>query len=217
MRLLAFDCAFTGHCVALWENGLVASYDEVEPHAQAARLMPDIERLMAEAGWSYAGLDAIACTIGPGSFTGLRIGLATAKGLALAADKPIIGIGTLEALAAGVNKKENEGVVIAVDALREQVYLQAFDTRITAMRDAAAVDIPAISFPEMPCVLAGSGARLLAGIPSHIRPLPEEAARVSATAMAAHAATQHKRAIPGIAVRPIYIRPPDAKPSQKNG
>lgn len=174
---------------------------------------------MAQAGWEYSGLDAIACTVGPGSFTGLRIGLATAKGLAMAANRPVIGIGTLEALAAGVkeNKKENEGVVIAVDALRSQVYFQAFDAGLAALGNAEAVDLDAAPLPAFTCVLAGSGAGLIKVVPGHIRLLPGEGLQVSATALAVHAATQHERAAPGFTVQPVYIRPPDAKLPQNKG
>ena len=91
------------------------------------------QAVMARAGLAFADLDRIAATVGPGSFTGLRVGVAFAKGLALALGKPTVGIGTLEALAA-----QAPGLVFpAIDARRGQLYLQAFDNQ------------PGISIPFM--------------------------------------------------------------------
>jgi tRNA threonylcarbamoyladenosine biosynthesis protein TsaB len=92
-------------------------------HAEA--LMPLIARVIKSAGIAFASLDRIAVTTGPGSFTGLRVGLSAARGIALAADKPVVGVTTLTAYAAPVVTENGEQPVIsAIDARHNQVYLQ---------------------------------------------------------------------------------------------
>ena len=92
-------------------------------HAEA--LMPLIARVIKESGIAFASLDRIAVTTGPGSFTGLRVGLSAARGIALAADKPVVGLTTLTAYAAPVVSENGEQPVIsAIDARHDQVYFQ---------------------------------------------------------------------------------------------
>jgi tRNA threonylcarbamoyladenosine biosynthesis protein TsaB len=92
-------------------------------HAEA--LMPLIGRVIAQSGVAFATLDRIAVTTGPGSFTGLRVGLSAARGIALAADKPVVGVTTLTAFAAPIVSRNGEHpVVAAIDARHDHVYLQ---------------------------------------------------------------------------------------------
>ena len=102
-RLLALDTAGTACSAAVWCAGKVrARRFEVMARGQSERLVPMIEAVMSEAGIAYGALDAVAVTLGPGGFTGVRIGLATARALALAWARPIIGVSNFEALAAAV-------------------------------------------------------------------------------------------------------------------
>jgi tRNA threonylcarbamoyladenosine biosynthesis protein TsaB len=95
-------------------------------HAEA--LMPMIDEVMKASGISYASLERIAVTVGPGSFTGLRVGIAAARGIALASGKPAIGLSTLAALAAPhLAAARGEATVAAIDARHGRVYLQVFD------------------------------------------------------------------------------------------
>jgi tRNA threonylcarbamoyladenosine biosynthesis protein TsaB len=122
LKLLGLDTAL-GACQAAVLDGeaVRASASELMQRGHQERLGPMVQQVMAEAGVAFGELDRIGVTVGPGSFTGVRVGLAFAKGLALALDIPLIGLGTLEALAASV---EPEGRVAAViDAKRGQVYL----------------------------------------------------------------------------------------------
>ncbi len=123
----------------------------VRGHAEA--LMPLIARVMDQAGIEFAELDRIAVTTGPGSFTGLRVGISAARGIALAAGKPAIGLSTLAGFAAPhIAEDDSTNVVAAIDARHEHVYLQVFGTggrtlvapRIAPLRDAvrAAHDRP---------------------------------------------------------------------------
>src|SRR5437764_7648476 len=92
-------------------------------HAEA--LMPLIARVIKQSGVGFAGLDRIAVTTGPGSFTGLRVGLSAARGIALAADKPVVGVTTLAAYAAPVvNQGGEHPVISAIDARHDHLYFQ---------------------------------------------------------------------------------------------
>src|SRR6516164_649368 len=129
------------------------------------RLAPMAREVMADAGLAFADLDRIGVTVGPGSFTGLRVGVAFAKGLSLALDRPAVGIGTLEALAA-----EAIGLVFpAIDARRGQLYLQAFENgRALMAPDALTAGDAAARIVELSqgasFTLVGSGAAQLAGV-----------------------------------------------------
>lgn len=98
-RILALDCS-QAHCaVALLEEGATRlSETEAMARGQAERLWPMVEALLTRAGWDYASLDAVAVGIGPGSFTGIRLGVAAARGLALALGKPAIGVSMFEVM-----------------------------------------------------------------------------------------------------------------------
>ncbi len=129
MLILAIDTALDSCAAAVLDtdaNRLVAceSVDMKRGHAEA--LMPLLDRVMKVAGLAFTALDRIAVTTGPGSFTGLRVGLSAARGLALAADKPVVGVTTLSAYAAPlVSENQAPPVISVIDARHDQVYLQA--------------------------------------------------------------------------------------------
>ncbi|HEY2660294.1 MAG TPA: tRNA (adenosine(37)-N6)-threonylcarbamoyltransferase complex dimerization subunit type 1 TsaB [Caulobacteraceae bacterium] len=208
MKILALDTCLDACSAALWADGAVtASLSEPMQRGHQERLAPMVAEIMT--GTAFAGLDRIAVTVGPGSFTGLRVGLAFAKGLALALDKPCIGVGVLEALALAA---EPAGFVAAcLDARRGQVYLQVFtDGRAIMAPDVLSLEIAAARLAELwaggPAVLAGSGAPLLAGVLAQARietptaPDPAVVARIAAAARS-----------PFAPPRPLYLRAPDAK------
>lgn len=166
----------------------------------------------------FADLDRIAVTAGPGSFTGLRVGIAAARGIALVVGCPVIGIGTLDVHAASARALAGDVPVVAVlDARRGEVYSQRFAA------GGAALGVPVVASPEAVAVavadgdvLAGAGADIVAAalplggvVPIvHRRSVPD--VRVLAE-MAAIAAA------PAVAPRPLYLRPPDAKPQPTSG
>lgn len=125
MRILAIDTTLDACSVAVTDGGAVlASRSEPMPRGHQERLAPLVAEAMRSAGLGFADLDRIAVTTGPGSFTGLRVGLAFAKGLALALGVPCVGVGTLAALAASVPAQGARAAV--VDARRGQIYIQIF-------------------------------------------------------------------------------------------
>lgn len=142
MRVLAFDTAANQCAVALWADGETMSH-VAEPmergHAEA--LVPMIEAALRNAGMGYGDLDRIAVTVGPGTFTGLRIGLATARGLGLAAGIPVAGIGSFDALAAAAAAPASGHLAVAIETKRADLYVQPF-------RGGRAVMAPAAVLPE---------------------------------------------------------------------
>src|SRR5665213_2857658 len=123
--LLALDTCLDACSVAVWADGRVlAGSSEPMRRGHQERLAVMAQATMAQAGTAFSALDRIGVTLGPGSFTGLRVGLAFAKGLGLALGRPVVGVGVLEAQAQGAGAGF---VAAAVDARRGQVYLQAFD------------------------------------------------------------------------------------------
>jgi tRNA threonylcarbamoyladenosine biosynthesis protein TsaB len=153
--ILQIETATTVCSVALAKGGetvAVKQINERNIHAEVITLF--IDELLKEAGVSYDGLDAIAVSSGPGSYTGLRIGVSTAKGLCFALDKPLIAIETLEAMADGlVNQMQLAGAPVLlcpmIDARRMEVYTAIFDTAGHRIQPTAAEIIDENSFGEL--------------------------------------------------------------------
>ena len=125
--ILAFDCAGASCSAAVYAGGAVrAGRFEAMARGQSERLVPLIQEVMFEAGLDYGGLDAIAVTRGPGGFTGVRIGLATARGLALASGRPVVGVTNFEAVAAAVPAAAGRSLLVALETKREDLYVQSF-------------------------------------------------------------------------------------------
>ena len=123
LRLLAFELATEACSVALWVDGEVIERFEVAPRRHAELALPWAGELLAEAGIARSQLDAIAVGRGPGAFTGVRLGVALAQGIALALDRPVLPVSTLMALAAAAS---GDRIIAAIDARMGEVYLGAF-------------------------------------------------------------------------------------------
>ena len=122
MRILGFDTATMTQSVALIDDdNLISVYSLRCLLSHSQRLLTSIHWVLARAGFALEDLSALAVTVGPGSFTGLRIGLSTAKGLSFASGKPIVGVPTLDALASGVNTTSYL-ICPLLDARKKQVY-----------------------------------------------------------------------------------------------
>lgn len=126
MKLLAFETATEACSVALYLDGAVAERFELAPRRHAELALPFAEALLAEAGVARSQLDAIAVGRGPGAFTGVRLGLALAQGVALALDRPVVPVSTLAVLAAGAPAEGPGLVLAAIDARMGEVYAGAF-------------------------------------------------------------------------------------------
>ena len=128
MLILAIDTALDACAAAVLDTDagtLIAQESLAMKRGHAEALMPLIARVIEQSGVGFASLDRIAVTTGPGSFTGLRVGLSAARGLALAANKPVVGLTTLSAYAAPVVSESCEQPVIsAIDARHDHVYFQ---------------------------------------------------------------------------------------------
>lgn len=178
----------------------------------AEQLMDVIGEALASAGATYAGLTAIAVSVGPGSFTGIRVGVATARGLALALKLPATGITTLEALAFEAGA-ENPGstLMAAIDAGRDGLYVAIYDA------SGAIVERPHIATPEDASRLAeshhaqvcGSAAAKIAAAAPGVRTAPPLAATADIVTYARLAAA---RPFGDGKPKPLYLRAPDARP-----
>src|SRR5258705_12294623 len=128
MLILAIDTALDACAAGVLDTDagkLIAQESQAMKRGHTEALMPLIARVMNESGIAFAALDRIAVSTGPGSFTGLRVGLSAARGVALAANKPVVGLTTLTAYAAPVVSQNGEQPVIsAIDARHDQVYFQ---------------------------------------------------------------------------------------------
>jgi tRNA threonylcarbamoyladenosine biosynthesis protein TsaB len=206
--ILALDTCVDACSVALWSDGeTLAAMSEPMARGHQERLAPMAAEALSAAGLKPTALDRIAVTTGPGSFTGLRVGLAFAKGLALALDRPCIGVGTLEALALS---QDTAFVATCLDARRGRVYLQAFaDGRAVMAPDILDIDVAAARLAELwtggPARIVGSGAPLVAGV---LASASIDAAAVPDPAILARLASART---PGPMPRPLYLRAPDAK------
>ena len=126
MRVLAVDTSTMAGGVALLDGDRVIGESLLDVRTtHSERLMIAVDRVLADAGWTIAGVDGFAVAIGPGSFTGLRIGLAAVKGLALAIDRPIAAVPTLEAMAAAL-PCASRPVCPVLDARKGEVYASLF-------------------------------------------------------------------------------------------
>lgn len=130
VRVLGIETATVCGSVALRdEGGHVCSFEHSEPNAHAERILPLVERALAEAGWQRAQLERVAVGIGPGSFTGLRVGIALAEGIAMALGVPLVGVSSLRALSRRVPAEISGARLPVLDARRGEVFLAAYDAQ----------------------------------------------------------------------------------------
>jgi tRNA threonylcarbamoyladenosine biosynthesis protein TsaB len=218
LRVLAIDTALEACAVAVLDTdrGLTGrSLPMMRGHAEA--LMPLVAAVMSTAAVEFSDLDRIAVTVGPGSFTGLRVGVAAARGLALAAGKPAVGLTTLAALAAPFFDADDAKALLAViDARHDQVYMQLFGPggrtliapRLAPLRDAVRAAMAS------PTRIVGNAAKLVdAAWPDHER-RPAQIAAVRAPDIAWVARLGAAMTDVSAAVRPLYLREADAQPQQ---
>lgn len=127
MKFLALDTATEACSVALWLDGQVHHLDEVCPQQHSKRILPMVQQLLSEAAVALNQLDGIVFGQGPGSFTGVRIGVGVVQGLAFGADLPVYGVSTLQAMAQAATRLHlATDVVAAIDARMGEVYIAQY-------------------------------------------------------------------------------------------
>jgi len=216
MKILGLDTAQGACSAALWDDGSsIARRFELMRTGHAERLMPQALEVMEEAGVQMSDLDRLACTIGPGTFTGTRVALSAARGMVLALKIPLIGVTTLEAVAAGLEPGAGKIRVGAFDARRGELYVQAFSgedllpfTDPQLLTVAAAAEAVAHVAAGGSIEIAGTGAGLLVeAMDSGEVRAPDVKAHPDAALVAQIAAL---RDIPDLPPAPLYLREPDA-------
>ncbi len=210
MITLAIDTCLTACSVAVVEDDRpLAAASEPMTRGHQERLGTMARDVMRDTGVAFGAVGRIGVTVGPGSFTGLRVGLAFAKGLAMALERPCVGVGSLEALAAGIATPGGVRAAL-IDAGRGRVFMQVFEGEAAiAAPDSLEIATAAARLAELvqagELILTGPGAGLLAGAAPAARtieqptPCPVVVARLAARAPLAPA-------------RPMYLRAPDARP-----
>ena len=141
MKLLAFETATEACSVALYIDGEIRERFEIAPKQHTQLALPWAEQLLAEAGVKKSQLDAIAVGIGPGAFTGVRLAVALAQGIALALDKPVLPVSTLAALAMQAADLKAERILAAIDARMGEIYCAEFRLNADKLVDAISEEI----------------------------------------------------------------------------
>ena len=224
MRILALETAAKAVSAAVTEDGKVLAAGFQDTGLTHSRtLMPIVEGLLRNANMTVADMDAIAVSAGPGSFTGVRIGVSAAKGLAWAVDKPCVPVSTLAALARNVAFWDGL-VVCAMDARRQQVYNAIFEardgalTRLTEDRAIALADLAEeLRGDPRPKTVLGDGGRMTydfltaAGVPCRLAPPHLVKENAVSVALEAEDTVRAGGLVTAQELAPVYLRPPQAE------
>jgi tRNA threonylcarbamoyladenosine biosynthesis protein TsaB len=221
MALLAIESSGSGCSAAVWHDGDVVAERRVAlARGHAAALLPLVRAAMADAagvGLAWDALTAVAVTVGPGSFTGIRVGLAAARGVGLARAIPVLGLTSFEVIAAGVPAAAHGAGALAVviDSGRASRFVQAFDAALAPLGPPAAIELDrlAAALPPPPCLVAADG------------PLPPPAAgdrpvlavSPDAAVLACLAAARRTAGATFLPPSALYLRPPDASVPRAGG
>ena len=209
MIVLALDTAGVDCAAAVYDSGsdsVMGEVTETIGRGHAEHLMHVVDEALAKAGTALSTIERVVVTVGPGSFTGIRIGVAAARGFALSLDIPAVGVTTLEVMAAAAGK-QNPGkpVLAAIDAKREEIYLQAFSANGDPLDEARAVTVDeartiAAAFDG---IVTGTAVARLSDAPPAERPDAFPIAVVARLGAAKPVSEKPK---------PLYLRGPDARP-----
>ncbi|MEZ2130910.1 MULTISPECIES: tRNA (adenosine(37)-N6)-threonylcarbamoyltransferase complex dimerization subunit type 1 TsaB [unclassified Sinorhizobium] len=209
MIVLALDTAGVDCAAAVYDSdsdSVLGEVTETIGKGHAEHLMAVVDGALAKAGVALNAVGRIAVTVGPGSFTGIRVGVAAARGFALSLSVPAVGVTTLQVLAAAAQRQKPQiPVLAAMDAKRGEIYLQSFDSNGHARDEPRAVSIDdarAIG-AAFDGTITGSAATLLRD------PADDHTDRFPIAVVARLGAIAH---LDGTRPKPLYLRGPDAKP-----
>ncbi len=223
MKILALETSAKAVSAAVSEDGkILASGYQDTGLTHSRTLMPIVEHILKNTDLTVADMDIIAAAVGPGSFTGIRIGVAAAKGLACASQKPVVGVSTLAAMARNVAFADGL-VVCAMDARRQQVYnalFEAKDGRLTRLTEDRAISLADLAeelkASPLPRTIVGDGAQLCfrymedAGVPCRLAPPHLVMQNAMSVALAAEEEALAGRLTDAQGLLPVYLRPPQA-------
>ena len=223
MKILALETSAKAVSAAVTENGKVLCHGYQDTGlTHSCTLMPIVEHILKNTGLSLADIDAIAVAAGPGSFTGIRIGVAAAKGLSFGAEKPAIAVSTLAAMARNVAFADGL-VICAMDARRNQIYNALFEakggtlTRLTPDRAIALAELAEeLRNDDRPKTVVGDGATLChtyltdAGISCRLAPPHLVMQNAMSVALEAEALAQEGKLVSSQELEPVYLRPAQA-------
>ncbi|MBI3932356.1 MAG: tRNA (adenosine(37)-N6)-threonylcarbamoyltransferase complex dimerization subunit type 1 TsaB [Acidobacteria bacterium] len=219
MRLLAVDTTTARGSVALLAEGEVRGEVRLDADAHSKRILPAVDFLLRSLGLRPAELDAFAVATGPGSFTGLRVGISTVQGLALGAGRPCVGIPALDVLAARI-RGVSSCLVAWMDAWRGEVYGALYDSEARRQGDITA-EAPDAFLARVPegAGFTGDGARLYRELILSRRPgaiLPERGLFLAGTlaTLAAERVAGGEVTGPG-ELRPVYVREAAIRPASR--
>jgi len=219
MIVLALDTSTrTGGCAVLRGDDVLAEVPGEAARTHAERLPGDLMTVLERARVALADVDVFAVATGPGSFTGLRVGIATMQGLALAADRPLVGVSALDALARSAAAGAGARVATWVDAWRGEVYAALYDGTVEV--EGATVELPERILARLrgtPTLFIGDGAavhrdaiRQTMGARGELAPALERPL-AGIIARLAHAEAEAGRRPGPAEIQPLYVRRPDAE------
>lgn len=213
--ILALDSSGAACSVAVLRGDAVAGHRQAamaRGHAEALMVM--VVEAMQAAGIGFAALERVAVTVGPGSFTGLRIGLATARGIGLAASRPVVGVTTFAAVAEGLAEAERAGchLLVVIDSKRTELFAQRFDPELRESGPPLVLAPALLAAAPLPArlLVAGDGARLLRtylAASGRDVVFAERCGPPDAVAVARLAARPGATLLPA---RPLYLHAPEA-------
>jgi len=216
MRILAMDTSAGACSAAVWDEGHITQRLVELDRGHSELLIPLVLETMAASGRRFYQLDLLTVTVGPGAFTGLRVGLAAARGMALAARLPCMGVTTLEAMASAVDPRETAGrlLLVTLDTKRSAVYAQIFRTK-EPVTPPMVVDPPELAekIGTQPVLLAGDAAITVmptlreAGIDASVSAMPGYPTAAGIAALAARRWQQEGMRVETMP-SPIYLRSP---------
>lgn len=220
MNILSLETSAKAVSCAVVSDGIpIASAWQQTGLTHSRTLMPMVEAMLKNSDMALRDMDAVAVAAGPGSFTGLRIGIAAAKGLAWGAEKPCIAVSTLEAMATPLSHLEGQLILCAMDARRQQIYNALFLaqkdglTRLAEDRAIALEELAAeLAEEARPITIVGDGAALChdflsrAGIPCHLAPVHLRAQSAVGVGLAAWPLAQAGAFLTAQELAPVYLR-----------